>query len=139
MVISALLGQGNDITLTFDSCSTTLRKNFPCAIILCALATPQSITPFELRDVGVIHTTPAGTCSTRMVIPESIRTMIQGRAVARSEILVGLVVLGGDNVSPLVEIGLADLPNIGGAKAPPPAPTLRRPCGVNSPPEDKAL
>ena len=31
----------------------------------------------------------------------------------------GLVVLGGDNVSPLVEIGLADLPNIGGwAKAP---------------------
>ena len=26
----------------------------------------------------------------------------------------GLVVLGGDNVSPLVEIGLADLPNIGG-------------------------
>ena len=39
----------------------------------------------------------------------------------------GLVVLGWDNVSPLVEIGLADLPNIGGAKAPP-APTLRRPC-----------
>ena len=37
------------------------------------------------------------------------------RAVARSEILGGLVVLGGDNVSPLVEIGLADLPNIGGA------------------------
>ena len=42
-----------------------------------------------------------------------------GRAVARSEILGGLVVLGGDNVSPLVEIGLADLPNIGGALAPP--------------------
>ena len=39
----------------------------------------------------------------------------------------GLVVLGGDNVSPLVEIGLGDQPNIGGAKAPPP-PTLRRPC-----------
>ena len=49
------------------------------------------------------------------------------RAVARSEIPGGLVVLGGDNVSPLVEIGLADLPNIGGAKAPP-APTLRQPC-----------
>ena len=48
------------------------------------------------------------------------------RAVARSEIPGGLVVLGGDNVSPLVKIGLADLPNIGGAKAPP-APTLRRP------------
>ena len=39
------------------------------------------------------------------------------RAVARSEILGGLVVLGGDNVSPLVEIGLADLPNI--AQPPP--------------------
>ena len=45
--------------------------------------------------------------------------MYSRRAVARSEILGGLVVLGGDNVSPLVEIGLADLPNIGGAKAPP--------------------
>ena len=41
------------------------------------------------------------------------------RAVARSEIPGGLVVLGGDNVSSLVKIGLADLPNIGGAKAPP--------------------
>ena len=49
------------------------------------------------------------------------------RAVARCENPRGLVVLGGDNVSPLVEIGLAALPNIGGAKAPP-APTLRRPC-----------
>ena len=44
------------------------------------------------------------------------------RAVARSEIPGGLVVLGGDNVSPLVKIGLADLPNIGGAKAPQPPP-----------------
>ena len=44
------------------------------------------------------------------------------RAVARSEIPGGLVVLGGDIVSPLVEIGLADLPNIGGAKAPQPPP-----------------
>ena len=32
------------------------------------------------------------------------------RAVARSEILWGLVVLGGDNVSPLVEIGLTVRP-----------------------------
>ena len=31
----------------------------------------------------------------------------------------GLVVLGGDNVSPLVEIGLSDLPKTGGARAPP--------------------
>jgi hypothetical protein len=36
------------------------------------------------------------------------------RAVARSEIPGGLVVLGGYNVSPRVEIVLADLPNIGG-------------------------
>ena len=43
------------------------------------------------------------------------------RAVARSENPGGLVELGGDNVSPLVEIGLTDLPNIGGA-------TLRWPC-----------
>ena len=51
---------------------------------------------------------------------------VSARAVARSEIPGGLVVLGGDNVSPLVKIGLADLPNIGGTRAPP-APTLRRP------------
>ena len=57
---------------------------------------------------------------------ELLLTCMYIRAVARSEILGGLVVLGGDNVSPLVEIGLADLPNIGGAKAPL-APTLRRP------------
>ena len=36
------------------------------------------------------------------------------RAVARSENPGGLVVLGGDNVPPLVEIGLADLPKTGG-------------------------
>ena len=49
------------------------------------------------------------------------------RAVARSENPGGLVVLGGDNVPPLVEIGLTDLPKTGrGAKAPPapPAPPL---------------
>ena len=48
--------------------------------------------------------------------------VLHSRAVARSEIFGGLVLLGGDNVSPLVEIGLADLPNIGGAKAPQPPP-----------------
>ena len=37
------------------------------------------------------------------------------RAVARSENPGGLVVLGGDNVSPLVETGLTDLPKTGGA------------------------
>ena len=74
MVISALLGQGNDIPLTFYSCSTTFRKNFPCAIILCGLATPQSVTPFEISDIAVIHTTSAGTVvGSAKVIPESNR------------------------------------------------------------------
>jgi hypothetical protein len=40
------------------------------------------------------------------------------RAVARSKNPGGLVVLGGDNVPPLVEIGLTDLTKTGGAKAP---------------------
>ena len=46
------------------------------------------------------------------------------RAVARSVNPGGLVVLGGDNVPPLVEIGLTDLPKTGGAKAPPAPPPL---------------
>ena len=50
--------------------------------------------------------------------------LILSRAVARSENPGGLVVLGGDNVSPLVEIGLTDPPKSGGAYAPP-APRLR--------------
>ena len=36
------------------------------------------------------------------------------RAVARSENLKGLVILGRDNVPPLVEIGLTDLSKTGG-------------------------
>ena len=36
------------------------------------------------------------------------------RAVARSENPGGLVVLGGENVPPLVEIGLSNLPKTGG-------------------------
>ena len=36
------------------------------------------------------------------------------RAVARSENPGGHIVLGGDNVPPLVEIGLTDLPKAGG-------------------------
>ena len=36
------------------------------------------------------------------------------RAVARSENPGGLVVLGGENLPPLVEIGLTDLPKTGG-------------------------
>ena len=42
----------------------------------------------------------------------------EGRAVARSENLGGHIVLGGDNVPPLVEIGLTDLTKSGGARAP---------------------
>ena len=45
------------------------------------------------------------------------------RAVARSENLGGLVVQGGDNVPPLVEIGLTDLPKTGGLKPPPQLPS----------------
>ena len=52
---------------------------------------------------------------------------IINRAVARSENPGELVVLGGDNVPPLVEIGLTDLPNTGrGAKPPPQPPRLRQ-------------
>ena len=51
------------------------------------------------------------------------------RAVARSENPEGLVLLGGDNVPPLVEIGLTDLSKYGRAEAPtaPPLATAR-PC-----------
>ena len=49
--------------------------------------------------------------------------MIFYRAVARSENPGGgLVILGGDNVSPLVEIGLTDLPKTGGGGLKPPQP-----------------
>ena len=48
--------------------------------------------------------------------------MYRYRAVARSENPGGHVVLGGDNVPSLVEIGLADLPKSGGARSPPAPP-----------------
>ena len=44
------------------------------------------------------------------------------RAVARSENPGGHIVLGGNNVPPLVEIGLTDLPKSGGARVPPAPP-----------------
>ena len=44
---------------------------------------------------------------------------IDYRAVARSENPGGHVLLGGDNVPPLVEIGLTGLSKSGGACAPP--------------------
>ena len=40
----------------------------------------------------------------------------------------GHVILGGDNVPPLAEIGLTDLPKSGGGVRAPPAPHLRRAC-----------
>ena len=48
---------------------------------------------------------------------------IHTRAVAMSENLWGHIVLGEDNVPPLVEIGLTYLPKSGGARAPPPLAT----------------
>ena len=55
----------------------------------------------------------------KLVTPGELNVIIHSRAVARSEIPGGgLIVLGGDNVSPLVKIGLADLPN----KPPQPPP-----------------
>ena len=62
VVICALFGQGNGIPLTMDNYSITVWIIFfHCASILGALATPESITRFELFDVGIIHTTSAGT------------------------------------------------------------------------------
>ena len=46
------------------------------------------------------------------------------RAVARYENPGGHIILGGDNVAPLVEIGLTDLPKSGGGARAPPAPPL---------------
>ena len=44
------------------------------------------------------------------------------RAVGRSENPWGPVLFGGHNLSPLVEIGLTDLPKSGGAMVPPTPP-----------------
>ena len=46
------------------------------------------------------------------------KDILFSRHVARSENLGGRVVLGEDNVPPLVEIGLTDLPKSGGTMAP---------------------
>ena len=55
---------------------------------------------------------------------------LKRRAIARSEHLGGHVVLGGDNVPPLVEIGLTGLAKTGrGEYVPPPLPPrLRQAC-----------
>ena len=48
-------------------------------------------------------------------------------AVARFENLGGHIVLGGNNVPPLVEIGLTDLPKSGGGTCPPGPPACDGP------------
>ena len=57
-------------------------------------------------------------------------SIISPVCVARSENPGGHIVLGGDNVPPLVEIGLTDLSKSEGAHAPP-APSLRHAWYVN--------
>ena len=51
-----------------------------------------------------------------------MQPLFSSRAVARSENPGGHIVLGGDSVPPLVEIGLTDLSKSGGAQAPPAPP-----------------
>ena len=57
------------------------------------------------------------------------------QACLKAENLGGRVVLGGDNVPPLVEIGLTDLPKTGGAYAPPLPPPLKHAWYVYGTPE----
>ena len=52
----------------------------------------------------------------------SVEKNVYNRAVARSENLGVHEILGGDNVPPLVEIGLTDLTKSGGARSPPAPP-----------------
>ena len=54
------------------------------------------------------------------------------RAVARSENPGGLIVLGGENLPPLVEIGLTDLPKTGGGGLSPPSPPLATALHMNN-------
>ena len=49
-----------------------------------------------------------------MIFLKLRKKLLLFRANARSENPGGLVVLGGDNVPPLVEIGVSDLPKTGG-------------------------
>ena len=85
---------------------------------------------FELLLLGalvriVTYFSPLPCQRTPWVIKsESPKRVVSSRAVARSENLGGHVALGGDNVPPLVEIGLTDLPKTGGGAHAPPAPPL---------------
>ena len=63
----------------------------------------------------------------KSINPKILAGMQQG-----SKIWGGHIVLGGDNVLPLVEIGLTDLPKSGGGGArAPPAPRLQRAWNVS--------
>ena len=57
-------------------------------------------------------------------IHKGANSSINLRHAARVKNPRGQVVLGGDNVSPLVEIGLTDPPKSGGAAAPPASPLV---------------
>ena len=67
---------------------------------------------------------------TKSIYVEFMLKCIQRRAVARSENLGGYVILGGDNVPPLVEIGLTDLTKSGGGHGPPGPPACDGPATV---------
>ena len=70
-------------------------------------------------------------CLTQLPDPKPSSTILflwkVSRHVSRSENLGGRVVLGGDNVPPLVEIGLTDLPKTGGGVRPPCLPPSNMP------------
>ena len=67
-----------------------------------------------------------GNSMMKFIVCIQMRTTEQGRRkVWKSG---GLVVMDGDNVSPLVLIGLTDLPKTGGGAKSPQSPHLRQPC-----------
>ena len=79
----------------------------------------------SLVEIGLTDLPKSG--GARAPLAPPLATGLSTRAIARYGNPVGHTVLGGDNVSPLVEIGLTDLPKSGGARAPS-APRLRRAC-----------
>ena len=64
--------------------------------------------------------------SPKRVPPPKMKCLYLDRSQGRRNVRKsgGLVVMDGDNVPPLVEIGLTDLPKTGGALAPPAPPLV---------------
>ena len=85
----------------------------------------------EIGASGLFNLSPP---VTTLIYCNRCHSLISIRAVARSENQGGHIVLGGDNVFPLIEIGLTDLSKSGGARAPPacdrPEYYGNRGCGV---------